>query len=169
MIARIQRRVELIFAWLIEPKRKPLAMWAAGVILLVVAAISFDVHERQVERHARNVAVSQAARIAYENQLASCARGISVRNDLRTYGQEFHLVGNVFVGFFGTAVRRARAQSMDKSVSPATRAAAKAALPQYSQFVATVKLLTSLPIPPAPKPCDQVITDPNAPPVPTHR
>lgn len=148
--------------WLTVPKRRPLLYWAMGVILLVVAVSAVVVHERQVEHRA----IRAAAKITYQNQLASCRRGLGLRLQVRANAQAEAKAYRVLGGFLKGARPRALAQSQDMNISTKSRVAAKGSLTSIDDGIAA--LSARIAIPPAPTPCDEVVTDPNAPVRPPH-
>lgn len=147
----------------------------ALVTMLVATGVAVAVTAYWVprtERHARKVAIEQsqktqaaaakkAAEISYNNQLASCRRGLSVRNALRTDALAIRKGARAEFKFFDTAIRRAKAQSKDPAVSAATSASALAALQVYGTLQASLPV--NLTIPPKPPKCLDVIKNPNAP------
>jgi len=131
----------------------------AIVTVLVATGVSLVVASwwiPRTERHARNVVIEKL----YHSQLASCERGISLREATRMNALATQKANRVLRAFLIGARPRAFAQSQDANISETSRIGAKDSLKSIDAGIAA--LSAPIAIPPAPLPCDQVITDPNA-------
>lgn len=137
----------------------------AVVTVLVSTGVSVAIASwwiPRTERHARNTVVERI----YQSQLASCRRGLGLRLQVRANAQAEAKAYRVLGGFLKGARPRALAQSQDANISTMSRVAAKGSLTSIDNGIAA--LAAHIAIPPKPLLCDEVITDPTAPPKPHH-
>jgi hypothetical protein len=148
---------------------------SAGIA--VISASFLIGYEKRSERHQRDAAIALAVKVQhtadvkatekiYRSQLASCNRGISLRLQVRQNAIAEAKVHRVLRGFLKGARPRAFAQSQDPNISARSRLGAKKSLTSIDNGIAALSVYVA--IPPLPTPCDQVITDPNAPAIPHH-
>jgi hypothetical protein len=170
-------RLTRLWFWLLAPTRRPYFVIAAAAVLVGTGLLVAVQHQNDVERHQRAAAIALAIKVQhaadskateriYRSQLASCGRGISLRLQVRENALAEAKVYRVLRGFLQGARPRAFAQSQDPNISAQSRLGAKKSLVSIDNGIAA--LSAHVAIPPVPTPCDQVITDPNAPALPRH-
>jgi hypothetical protein len=152
----------------------------ALVTMLVSTGVAIAVTSYWVprsEQHAREAAIALSQKTQaksvfastekiYRSQIAACGRGKVLRRQVRANALAEAKAYKVLGGFLKGARPRAFAQSQDPNISAKSRNAARQSLVSIDHGIAA--LSAHIAIPPKPLPCDQVITDPNAPALPHH-